>query len=156
MDKYYNTAVNNVIQKLSESLGRIKELSMNQPIWSEIAPINSPSPRIENHPITYAIGVYKIIYKPTMEVMSIGCGNVSARKSRHMGVFKNDGKTIISLNGSPSGSMTGIHMYKYDKDINNWLCQWCDVGNKELSEMYETILQQQENPSFNNESMAGK
>ena len=156
MDKSYNTAVNNIIQRLSESIGRIKELSSNEPTWSDILPIDGPSPIIENESISSAIGVYKIIYKPTMEVMSIGCGNVSARKARHLGVFKNNGETIISKNGSPSGSMTGMHMFRYDSNIDNWLFQWCNVGNKELSEMYETILQQNENPIFNNESMAGK
>ena len=156
MDKFYNTAVNNVIQQLSENIAMIKSLSSNEPVWSDIVPIDGPSPKIQNHKISNSIGVYKIIYKPTMEIMSIGCGNVSARKARHLGVFKNKGKTIISKNGSPSPSITGMYMFRHDRNINNWLFQWCNVGNKELSEMYEIILQQNETPIFNNESMAGK
>lgn len=156
MDRLYSEAVNSIIQQLSETVGRIKELSTIEPIWSDMAPIDGPSPRIKNHSISYAIGVYKIIYKPTMEVMSIGCGNIGNRRTRHLRVFKNKGNTLITKNGSPSGSMTAIHMYRYDKNINNWLFQWCDVGNKELSERYELLLQQNENPLFNNLSLGGK
>jgi hypothetical protein len=156
MNSIYKTAVDISIKRLSENLKKIYEVMDNEPIWSDITHIDEPSAPIPNVSISKSVGVYRIIYKPTMKTMSIGCGNVSARKARHLGVFKNNGKTIISSNGSPSGSMTGMHMFKYDKNIKNWLFQWCNIGNKELSEVYETLLQKQENPLFNSECMAGK
>ena len=52
--------------------------------------------------------------------------------------------------------MTGMHMYKHDKNINNWLFQWAYVGNKSLAEQYEILLQKTENPLFNSLHMAGK
>jgi hypothetical protein len=156
MNRLYNESVNNVLQKLSENIGRIKELSNNLPEWTEPHPITEPSPKSKGVSVSNGLGVYRIIHEPTMEVMSIGCGNIGARKGRHKSVHQNKGKTLISENGSPSPSMTGMHMYKHDTDIGNWLFQWTHIGNKSLAEQYEILLQESEKPLFNSLYMAGK
>tara|TARA_Y100000361_G_C10958976_1_gene237792 strand:+ start:47 stop:520 length:474 start_codon:yes stop_codon:yes gene_type:complete len=155
-DKIYTESINKILQKLSTDIDDIKELSNNTPEWTKPHLITETSPKSKGVSVWKGIGVYRIIYKPTMEVMSIGCGNVGSRKNRHKSVFLNGGETIISKNGSPSGSMTGIHMFKHDTDINNWLFQWTQIGNKPLSEYYELLLQETENPLFNSPHMAGK
>jgi hypothetical protein len=155
MNRLYTEAVNNIVQKLSEDIGRIKELSTNLPEWTKPHPITEPSPKIKGVSVSNGLGVYRIIYKPTMEVMSIGCGRIGARKARHKSVHQNKGKTLISENGSPSPSMTGMHMYRHDSNIDNWLFQWCHLGNKSLAESYEILLQEAEEPLFNDLSMGG-
>ena len=70
MDRIYNEAVNDGIQYHSEQIGRIKELGNIERVWSEpkslfdkkrgftnFAPFGVPNGEI---------GVYRIIYKPTM------------------------------------------------------------------------------------------
>tara|TARA_Y100000310_G_scaffold258082_1_gene266362 strand:+ start:43 stop:501 length:459 start_codon:yes stop_codon:yes gene_type:complete len=150
MDKSYQRAVNEKIQSLSETIGRIKELSNIEPVWSEPKYIDSTHKGISG-----AVGVYRIIYKPTMETMSIGQGNVGNRKDRHLQVFRNDGKDKIAPGGSTSGSVTAQKMYKYDTNLDNWLFSFCDVGEKILASEYENQLQIVEEPEFNNLSMGG-
>jgi len=157
MNSVYDKARVEYFNMLKEKIRLEGERLNVQPIWSEPRPINEKNKKgeIPNHPISKAIGVYRIIYKPTMVVMYIGCGRIVNRKTRHRDVHGNGGKPILHLNSS-SSSQAGIHMYKHDKDINNWLFQWCDVGSVGLSEIYELKLQQEEKPQFNNPNMAGK
>ena len=150
MDKSYQKAVNEKLQQLSESVGRIKELSNVEPTWSTPLQIDST-----HKGITSVVGVYRIIYKPTMETMSIGQGNVGARRGRHTGVFKNKGKDLIHPSGATSGSQTGQKMYRYDTNLDNWMFSFCDVGEKTLASEYENQLQIIEEPEFNNLSMGG-
>ena len=149
MTNNYALATTNVIQALSEEIARLKGRSMVEPEWSKPALITEPSEGIRG------VGVYRIIYKPTLTTMSIGQGNVSARKARHKGVFLNKGKDIISKGGATSPSITGQKMYQYDPDINNWLFSFCVVGNKKVAVEYEELLQLTEEPEFNELSMGG-
>ena len=93
----YKTAVNNQIQQLTNQLDKLKLLLNYQVKWSEPQPITSRTSGLSK-----VIGVYRIIYKPTKETMSIGQGNVGARRSRHLSVFRNNGQDIIHENGCTS------------------------------------------------------
>ena len=152
----YKESVKKIKTKLLGEVMKIESLINSEPDWTPLHPITEQSPKSKNVPISKGIGVYRIVHKPTNQVASIGNGNVNCRKTRHREVHQNNGKTLISKNGSPSPSMTGMHMYNMDKDINNWLFQWTHIGNKPLAEQYETLLQHKEKPLFNNLSMAGK
>jgi len=160
IDIIYQEAINNKIQYHSEQIGRIKELSNREPVWSEprklfkkkhgktkFAPCGVPSG---------TIGVYRIIYEPTMETMSIGCGLVATRLIRHRHVFLNKGKDISNPGGTTNGSATGGHMYKYNTHRKNWLFSWCSIDNRSLAREYEDLLIELETPLFNNKSMGGK
>ena len=160
MDKIYQEAVNGRIQHHSEEIGRIKECGGREPVWSEekhlfdkkrgktrFTPMGIP---------TDTIGVYRIIYEPTMETLSIGCGVVTNRLSRHRLVFLNGGRDVPNPGGTTNGSATGGHMYKYDTHRKNWMFSWCDIGNKSLAEEYEDLLIKLEKPLFNKEWMGGK
>ena len=46
-------------------------------------------------------------------------------------------------------------MYRYDSNIDNWMFSWCDAKSKAIASEYERLLQQVENPNFNNVSMGG-
>ena len=156
MKDLYKQSVLNIRDKLLKEVSLIEELSTDKPDWTVPHPIVGSSPKSKGHSVSNSIGVYRIIHKPTNQIVSIGCGNIGARKGRHKSVHQNKGKTIISKNGSPSPSMTGMHMYKMDKDINNWWFSWTHIGNKPLAEQYEILLQNTIKPLFNNLSMAGK
>ena len=160
MDTLYQEAINNRIQYHSEQIGRIKEL-VNQTLeWSQprklfkkkrgnttFAPYKVP---------TGTIGVYKVIYDPTGETMSIGCGNIQQRLSRHRSVFLNKGRDITNPGGTTNGSATAGHMYKYDSNRKNWSFIWCSIENKSLANEYEDLLIKTEKPLFNKEYMGGK
>ena len=158
-DIIYQEAVNNRIQYHFEQVGRIKGLNNIEPIWSEprklfkrkrykkiFEPFGVP---------TGTIGVYKIIYNPTGEIASTGCGVVGSRLGRHREVFLNKGKVIKTPN-SYSGSQAGTLMYQHDTYRKNWSFIWCSIGNKSLAKEYENKLIKNEKPLFNNESMGGK
>ena len=159
VDKIYQEAVNNRIQYHSEHVGRIKELGNRNPEWSEPRKLfkkKHGKTRFEPCGVpTGTIGVYRIIYEPTGETMSIGCGVVSNRIGRHRNVFLNKGK-FQSHNNSSSNSQTAFYMYQHDTHRKNWMFSWCSIGNKSLAEEYEDLLIKTEKPLFNNESMGGK
>ena len=159
VDKIYQEAVNNRIQYHSEHVGRIKELGNRNPEWSEPRKLfkkKHGKTRFEPCGVpTGTIGVYRIIYEPTGETMSIGCGVVSNRIGRHRNVFLNKGK-FQSHNNSSSNSQTAFYMYQHDTHRKNWMFSWCDIGNKPLAEEVEELLIKTEKPLFNNLSMAGK
>ena len=160
MDRIYNEAVSNKIQHHSEEIGRIKELSNREPVWSEERPLfkrRHGKKKFEPFGVpTGTTGVYRIIYEPTGETMSIGCGVVTNRLSRHRLVFLNGGRDVPNPGGTTNGSATGGHMYKYDTHRKNWMFSWCDIGNKSLAEEYEDLLITLEKPLFNKEWMGGK
>ena len=156
MKDLYKQSVLNIRDKLLKEVSMINELSNDKPDWTIPHPIVDSSPKSKGYSVWKSIGVYRIIHKPTNQIVSIGCGNIAARKYRHKSVHLNNGKTLISKNGSPSPSMTGMHMYKMDKDINNWWFSWTHIGSKSLAEQYEILLQNKMKPLFNNLSMAGK
>ena len=158
MDTIYQEARNNRIQYHSEEIGRIKELNKN-PVWSEPRKLfkkKHGKTKFEPFGVPVGtIGVYRIIYEPTMETLSIGCGIVSSRLYRHRLVFLNKGKDVSNPGGTTNGSATAGHMYKHDTHKKNWVFSWCDIGNKSLSEEYEDLLIKLEKPLFNKESMGG-
>lgn len=117
--------------------------------WAE--PVNISSCRVSSK----AIGVYKIIYGPTMETKYIGQGNIGARRGRHTGVFRNDGQDMVSPNGHVSPSQAGKKMFIHDSNLDNWLFSYLDVKLKNISSKYEEVLVMQEEPEFNNTSMSG-
>ena len=160
MNTSYQEAVNNRIQYHSEQIGRIKELGNREPEWSEPRNLFKKKRgklKFENFGVpSGTIGVYRIIYEPTGETMSIGCGSVSPRLLRHRNIFLNKGKDYLSPGGSCNGSATAGHMYKYDTHRKNWLFSWCSIGNKSLAQEYEELLINLEEPEFNSKHMAGK
>ena len=159
-------AINNQFQKLYEQEDRLKEFRSNNRVdddlvWSEPRKLFKKKHGKKNfEPLgvpTSTIGVYRIIYEPTMETLSIGCGLVGHRLGVHRRIFLNKGKDIsYSVSGTTTGSATGGHMYKHDTYRKNWLFSWCSIGNKSLAEEYEDLLIKTEKPLFNNESMGGK
>jgi len=143
--KTYLRAVKQVTKQMQE----IKKVPRNL-MWTNAKCIN------QVHKGTGAIGVYKIIHRPSNKVMSIGQGNIGARKARHLGVFRNDGQTLISKNGKPSGSVTGQKMFEFDSNENNWDFSLLAVGSKFLSCFIEEDLQAKLRPAFNADHMGGK
>ena len=160
MDIIYQEAVNNRIQYHSEQIGRVKELSNRKPEWSEPRKLfkkKHGKTRFEPFRVPNGtIGIYKIIYEPTGEIASIGCGIVASRLGRHRSVFLNKGKDITNPGGTTNGSATGGHMYKHDTHRKNWLFSWCTIGNRSLADEYEDLLIKTEKSLFNHESMGGK
>ena len=148
MNKIFQRSVVNKVQEISEQLENIKSMSAFEPKWTKPLPIDSGKVRD-------GLGVYRIIYKPTQETMSIGQGNVGNRKCRHKGVFKNNGKDMVSPNGHVSPSQTGKKMFVYDDNIDNWLFQYCLIPEKVLCSEYEKLLQENEEPEFNLLFMGG-
>ena len=148
MDRIFNRAVIDKVQEMSEQLERIKNLSCFEPEWSNIEPITTAK-------IGMGLGVYRIIYKPSGETMSIGQGNVTHRRGRHKSVFLNGGKDVVSPNGHISPSQTAKKMFLYDSNIDNWLFQFCFIPHKQLCSEYEKVLQEEEEPEFNLLSMGG-
>ena len=160
MDSIYQEAINNKIQYHSEQIGRIKELVNKEPEWSQpmklfkkkqgktaFTPYKVP---------TGTIGVYKIIYDPTDEIASIGCGIIAHRLVRHRSVFINKGIATYNPGGTSNSSATGSHMYKHDTHRHNWSFIWCSITNRSLADEYEYLLIKTEKPLFNKESMGGK
>ena len=161
VDKIYQEAVNNRIQYHSEHVGRIKELGNRNPEWSEPRKLfKKKHGKTSFEPFgiqTGTIGVYRIIYEPTMETLSIGCGLVGHRLGVHRRIFLNKGKDIsYSVSGTTTGSATGGHMYKHDTYRKNWLFSWCSISNRSLADEYEDLLIELETPLFNDKSMGGK
>ena len=160
IDIIYQEAINNKIQYHSEQIGRIKELSNREPVWSEPRKLfKKKHGKIKFEPCgvpSGTVGVYRIIYEPTMETLSIGCGLVATRLIRHRNVFLNKGKDYLSPGGSSNGSACGGHMYRYETYRKNWLFSWCSIDNRSLAREYEDLLIELETPLFNDKSMGGK
>ena len=159
MNTLYHEAVHNQIQYHSEQVGRMKELDNIEPAWSEPRKLfkrKHYKKRFEPFGVpSGTIGVYKIIYDPTGEIASTGCGVIGARLGRHREVFLNKGKVIKTPN-SYSGSQAGTLMYQHDTYRKNWSFIWCSIGNKSLSKGFEDLLIRDEKPLFNKECMDGK
>ena len=153
MDKEYQRAVDQVKMELMSDLMVVTNLGFEEPVWSDIEPIDGKSKKAG---ISKALGVYRIIYKPSGLTMYIGKGNIGARRYRHKNVFLNDGTPVTNPGGSVDNSPAAQKMYKHDTDINNWLFSWCDIGNDALSKSYEMVLQEIEKPPFSESYMAGK
>tara|TARA_R100000005_G_C4878829_1_gene131499 strand:+ start:82 stop:582 length:501 start_codon:yes stop_codon:yes gene_type:complete len=145
----YERAVEKKQRQIQESLDNIKRLKNKQPVWSSPCPIE-----IAKVP-SKTIGVYKIIYKPTNEIMSIGQGDVGNRKGRHKSVFLNGGRDITHKGGTTSGSVTAQKMYRHDSNLSNWLFSYCSVTEKTLANAFEFELQQDLKPQFNALHMGG-
>ena len=148
MDIIFNKAVVNKVQEITEQLEVIKGMSSFEPKWSNIEPITTIK-------IGNGLGVYRIIYKPSGDTMSIGQGVVSSRRTRHKSVFLNGGKDVVSPNGHISPSQTAKKMFLYDSNIDNWLFTYCFIPHKQLCSEYEKLLQENEEPEFNLLSMGG-
>ena len=159
MDKIYQESVNNLIQNLSEVIGVVKGLSMNEPVWSEPKKMFKKVRGKNLYKMGIPArtnGVYRIIYTPTGETMYIGRGNcVNGRISRHRKVFINKGKDIKNPGGTYLPSSAAQNMFKFDKYRKNWLFSWCEIGNTELSKMYEKFLIEAELPVFNDSNLGG-
>jgi hypothetical protein len=152
MESIYNKVIKSKLLELKLEIKNIKLLSKTIPKFTK--PICFES--AHNGGISKAIGVYKIIYAPTGVVMSIGQGNIGARKDRHLQIFRNKGlSAIYKSSGASSGSQCGSKMYKFDSNIDNWLFSWCDCGNKNIAAELEIRLIDKYKPEFNLETMAG-
>jgi hypothetical protein len=139
------------VQKKYVDLGRerkaVKQMADIIPVWTTPVPIATAK-------IKGGLGVYMMIYEPTMEIVSIGQGKVGARKTRHMTVLKNGGKDIMGEN-SNTHSQTAKKMHKFDSNINKWLFSYTILNQKSLCSEYEAQLQKKFKPRFSNLSMAG-
>ena len=151
MRKIYKQVVETKILDLKLQIKKMKLLGDVIPKWSKKIPIDSP----HSGGISKAIGVYKVFYGPTGQLMAIGQGNIGDRKSRHICIFKNKGNSIMTESGASTGSQTGTKMYRFDKNINNWLFSWCDCANKQIAIELENHLITKLKPKFNLQSMAG-
>ena len=145
----YNRAIDKKEKEIKESLVNLGKERNKKPVWSLPKPIE-----VAKVP-SGTIGVYKIIHRPTDEVMSIGQGNVGNRKGRHKSVFLNDGKDITHKGGTTSGSVTAQKMYRHDNDLSNWYFSYCSMGEKTLANAFEDELQQDLRPPFNALHMGG-
>ena len=148
--KWYSDIKNKLIDAKLKEIEALRSIDESGFEWSELKPMN------HRHKGTGCIGVYEIWHKPTNTIKSIGQGAVSARKSRHIGVFRNNGETIISKNKTPNGSITGKKMYEYDRNEDNWFFRFLNVGDKSLSLALEEYFQGKIKPQFNASYMAGK
>jgi len=163
MDVVFQEAIQNKIQYHAEQGGIVKQFqnSCFTVHWSDVKCLFTKKKTqsggwvMKTGVPTNTIGVYRIIYKPTMETMSIGVGLVSQRLSVHKQMFINQGKPTIH-NGTSTKSPTASHMYKFDRHRGHWLFSWCEVPNRSLAGEYEKLLILLEQPKFNNLSMAGK
>jgi len=161
--KILQEAINIQLHYLYEQIGRLEEFNSNgvddDLVWSEPRKLFKKKHDKKNFERlgvpTGTIGVYRIIYEPTMETMSIGCGVVANRLIRHRNVFLNKGK-FQSHNSSSSNSQTAFYMYQHNTHRKNWMFSWCDIGNKPVAEEVEDLLIKTEKPLFNKEFMAGK
>jgi hypothetical protein len=154
-----NVLVKSILNKIEEEtkeLEFLKGMISKKYEWSETRPMQE---RLSiSGSIGGKIGVYKIIHKDHEEysVMYIGQGNIGNRKGRHLSVFRNDGKDIVSPNGHVSPSQAGKKMYAFDDNIDNWYFSCIILDNKKVSTEYEKLLTILEEPEFNNLSMSGK
>ena len=151
-DKLFKKAVANTIENLAKDLAEAKLLINHNPEWS--TPIKL-SETIK--PGSGGIGVYKIYHRDWIAedvALYIGQGVISGRKGTHASVFRNKGKAIPCKN-SNSHSEAAEKMYEYDTDIENWFFSFCVLHDKAVSQEYEKILIETEEPEFNNLSMSG-
>lgn len=156
--KAYFKAIDIKTVKLREEINQLERLRSVIPTWSVEEPIDKVKVPSTNG--KKVIGVYKIIYRPTDEVVSIGQGVVNARRGRHVSVFKHSVKEgyacdITHEGGATSGSEVAQKMYKEDSNLDNWYFSWCNTKSKPLANQLETELQNQINPRFNASHMAG-
>jgi len=150
----FEYSVDSRINKLSKEIKKLQNLKITESLrWSIQIPLTEKE---KTKGISNSIGVYKIIYIPTGEVMDIGNGNISNRKQRHVSVFKNGGNPLVHKTGSSSASTPAYYMYKHDPNLSNWGFQWSDLKSKELAEEVETQLIRSLEPKFNSQHMAGK
>ena len=152
-NKLYQKACNNILGDLYENIGEIKALSHRTPEFSKSIPVFKRTP--SGYCPEGTCGVYKMIYKPTMEVVAIGQGNnVAGRIGRHRLVFKNKGRDTTNPGGTTNPSTTGQKMYKYDTRKSNWLWSYIEIGNKLLALKVEKVLDAVYKPIFNNRGNA--
>jgi len=149
MDEILAKSILNKIEEETKKIEGLKSMITKSYEWSNPNYLDKTTVK------TSSIGVYKIIHKE-YGVMYIGQGNIANRKCRHLGVFRNDGKDMVSPNGHVSPSQAGKKMYIFDKNINNWLFSYIILGSKKVSTEYEKLLTELEEPEFNNLSMSGK
>ena len=161
MSMLYQKAVNNQLQYHAEQISMIEPLRNLKEQWSDVKCLFTKKKTksggwvMKTGVPTGTIGVYRIIYKPTMETMSIGVGIVAQRLSTHRSIFINKGKIKVHKD-TQTKSPTASHMYNYNRHRGNWLFNWCEIPNRALAGAFEEVLILTEQPKFNNLSMAGK
>jgi hypothetical protein len=160
MDKLLHEAGQGLLQKHSESIGKIKVImNSGEDMWSDIILVED---RLVG--ATKRIGVYRFLYKPLYEETNdietstkyIGAAsNVGSRRSSHKRVFENKGKAIHAPGGTVFHSPAGQRMYEFDTNLNNWLYSWIEIDDIDFAKAYEAKLINDENPEFNNDNQAG-
>ena len=156
MDKIFQKVVTKQIEALIEEKIELENTFLNfTPKWFEPNPIEDPAVGAGSRK-SKNLGIYKIIYGPTDEVMYIGQGIISGRKSKHIMVFRNKGEPIVRGPGKANtDSPAARKMYNFDDNIDNWLFSFCIVDNKALCQRYEDCLIKNEDPEFNSPGMSG-
>ena len=148
MNDLFKATVALKLQELSEQTAEVKCLVDYEPNWSYAGPLESVR-------IGKGTGVYRIIYKPSGETLSIGQGVLEQRRQRHKSVFLNGGEDVVSPNGHVSPSQTAKKMYRHDTNLDNWYFSYCLIVES-LCGAYEKALVEKEKPLFNLIHMAGK
>ena len=149
----YEYSVDKGINELKKKIKELTKLKNEGIRWSVPIPLTE---REITKGISNAIGVYKITYIPTGEVMDVGNGNISNRKGRHVSVFNNKGEPLVHKTGASSASTPAFYMYRHDPNLANWSFQWADLKSKVLAEEVETQMIRAYEPKFNSQHMAGK
>ena len=152
--------MNTVYETEASLISNRIDRDLHELAWKQLQrPIHPPQQIIL--PCTTLQGLYRIHHKN--DLMYIGVGNLNARRTRHVSVFKNKGKPIQKKNGSSSDSPVARKMYHKDKNLDNWYFSWQtidgeidrDIAMFVMSRM-ELILGKQLKPALCTEHMLGK
>lgn len=94
----------------------------------------------------------------------VGNGVVGSRKKRIKDVFQNDGRAVVSKNGSSSDCRVASKLFQEDPKLGNWLF-WCcripklvggELAEKFYVEGFERSLHDHFNPLYNLAGLIGK
>ena len=146
--------INSLKEEAKNTINFIERLPKFSPEWTEPVPI---SKRIRIGQNAGLPGVYRIIYKPTGKVMSVGQGvKVSARKACHTNVFRNKGVALEHNGSYVTDSPVARKMFEYDSNIDNWYFSFVTFKESWMARIYEKYLQHKIIPEFNDLGFAGK
>ena len=114
MNDLFKATVALKLQELSEQTAEVKCLVDYEPNWSYAGPLESVR-------IGKGTGVYRIIYEPSGETLSIGQGVLEQRRQRHKSVFLNGGEDVVSPNIKISSSLIKLLIFLNSFGKNCWL-----------------------------------
>ena len=152
-DLIFQRARENLIKRLTEQTTKIESLRYFKSEWSDLIPFATGRVTSQQQGVK-TTGVYCIVYKPDEDIKYVGQGKVAQRRSQHKRIFLNKGQPILMANSSLDSDVAR-KMYEHDSNIDNWLFQFCCIPNKLVCAEYEKLYQEDLDPEFNNQKMAG-